>query len=109
MKWRIRLTLPVLQQLAAIKDIRVREQISKRINALENEPDQQGKLLADELTGYRSIRAVGQRYRIIYKVEADQVIVIVVTVGMRKEGDKKDVYVLAKKLVRLGLLDLDTE
>jgi mRNA interferase RelE/StbE len=57
------------------------------------------------LEGYRSLRAVGQRYRIIYKVEATKVIVTVVTVGIRKDGDKADVYALAKKLARLGLLD----
>jgi len=107
MRWRIKLTLPALKQLEAIKDTRVRESIGRRINALEHDPERQGKPLADELTGYYSIRAVGQRYRILYKLEAEQVIVVVVALGMRKEGDKKDVYALAKKLVRLGLLDLD--
>jgi mRNA interferase RelE/StbE len=109
MRWHIKLTLPALKQLAAIKDTRVRESISRRINALENDPERQGKPLSDELTGYYSIRAVGQRYRILYKLEAEQVIVVVVALGIRKQGDKKDVYALAKKLARLGLLDLDTE
>jgi mRNA interferase RelE/StbE len=109
MRWQIKLTLPALKQLAAIKDTRVKESISRRINALENDPERQGKPLSDELTGYRSIRAVGQRYRILYKLEAEQVIVVVVALGMRKQGDKKDVYELAKKLARLGLLDLDNE
>ena len=109
MRWQIKLTLPVLKQLSAIKDTRVKESIGRRINALENDPERQGKPLADELTGYRSIRAVGQRYRILYKLEAQQVIVVVVALGIRRDGDKKDVYELAKKLARLGLLDLDTE
>ena len=109
MRWRIKLTLLVLKQLAAIKDTRVKESIGRRINALENDPERQGKPPVDELTGYRSIRAVGQRYRILYKLEAQQVIVVVVALGIRKDGDKKDVYELAKKLARLGLLDLDTE
>jgi mRNA interferase RelE/StbE len=109
MRWQIKLTLPALKQLAAIKDTRVKESIGRRINALENDPERQGKPLADQLTGYRSIRAVGQRYRILYKLEAQQVIVVVVALGIRKDGDKKDVYELAKKLARLGLLDLDTE
>ena len=109
MRWQIKLTLPALKQLAAIKDTRVKESISRRINALEIDPERQGKPLSDELTGYRSIRALGQRYRILYKLEAEQVIVVVVALGMRKQGDKKDVYELAKKLARLGLLDLDSE
>lgn len=107
MRWHIKLTLPALKQLEAIKDTRVRESIGRRISALEHDPERQGKPLAAELTGYYSIRAIGQRYRILYKLEAEQVIVVVVALGMRKEGDKKDVYTLAKKLVRLGLLDLD--
>ena len=107
MKWKIRLTLPALQQLSSIKDNRIKENISRRIDALEHLPEEQGKALHDELTGYRSLRAVGQRYRIIYKLEGEQVIVVVVTLCIRKEGDKKDVYALAKKLARLGLLDFE--
>jgi mRNA interferase RelE/StbE len=109
MRWHIRVTLPALKQLAAIKDTRVRESISRRIDALANDPNLQGKALSDELMGYRTIRAVAQRYRILYKLEKEQVIVVVVALGIRKAGDKKDVYELAKKLARLGLLDLDTE
>jgi mRNA interferase RelE/StbE len=109
MRWHIKLTLPALKQLTAIKDTRVRESIGRRINALENDPERQGKPLSDELSGYYSIRAVGQRYRILYKLEEEQVIVAAVALGIRKAGDKKDVYELAKKLARLGLLDLYSE
>jgi mRNA interferase RelE/StbE len=109
MRWHIKLTLPALKQLAAITDTRVRESISRRIDALANDPNLQGKALSDELMGYRTIRAVAQRYRILYKLEKEQVIVVVVALGIRKAGDKKDVYELAKKLARLGLLDLDAE
>jgi len=58
----------------------------------------------DDLAGYRSVRAVGQRYRIIYRVEEKKVLVLVVAMGMRKEGSKRDVYLLARKLLRLRLL-----
>ena len=105
MKWRIKLTIPALRQLEAIKDTRIKESIGRRINALGNDPEKQGKPLAEELAGYRSIRAIGQRYRILYRLEAEQVVVLVVTIGLRKEGDKADAYALAKKLARLGLLD----
>ena len=97
--------LPIAEKLLAdIGDRRVRESIGKRIDGLAMNPEKQGKPMIDELRGYRSIRAVGQRYRILYRVEAEHVIVLVVALGIRKEGDKKDVYELAKKLVRLGLL-----
>jgi mRNA interferase RelE/StbE len=107
MSWIVRLTVPAKKQLAAIGDKRIRESISRRINGLENEPEKQGKLLTDELAGSRSIRAVGQRYRIIYKIEAERVIVLVVTIGIRREKDKKDAYELAKRLARLGLLNVE--
>jgi mRNA interferase RelE/StbE len=98
--------LPIAEKLLAeIRDRRVQESIGKRIDRLEQEPDKQGKPLSDELEGFRSVRVVGQRYRIIYKIEAERIIVAVVAVGIRKEGDKKDIYNLAKKLIRLGLLE----
>ncbi len=100
--------LPIAEkQLAGIGDRRVQKSIARRISGLEYEPELQGKPLIDDLGGYRSLRASGQRYRIIYKIEAEKVIVAVVTLGIRKEGDKKDVYKLAKKLIRLGLLDYE--
>ena len=107
MKWHVRLTVPALRQLTAIKDTRIRESIGRRIEGLADEPDKQGKALSDELAGYRSLRAVGQRYRIIYRLEDEQVVVVVVAVGIRKAGDKGDIYTLATKLARLGLLDVE--
>ena len=97
------------KHLASIKDRRIQEGLKTSLRRLEYEPEKQGKPLSDELAGYRSIRAVGQRYRILYKLEAEQVIVVVVALGIRKAADKKDVYELAKKLAKLGLLDLASE
>jgi mRNA interferase RelE/StbE len=106
MKWNVRLSIPAENQWLGIKDSRIREQIRRRIRSLEDNPEQQGKPLGEELYGYRSVKAVGQRYRVIYKLNDIEVLVLVVMVGIRKDGDKKDVYMLAKKLARLGLLDL---
>ena len=107
MKWQV-IILPVAEKLLAeIKDRRIQESIRQRINRLEYEPDKQGKPMNDELIGYRSVRVVGQRYRILYTIEAERVTVLVVALGIRKQGDKKDIYELAKKLLRLGLLDLE--
>ena len=57
-----------------------------------------------ELAGFRSIRAVGQRYRIVYRVERRGVTVLIVAVGGRRSGDKSDVYELARELLRQRLL-----
>jgi mRNA interferase RelE/StbE len=65
----------------------------------------QGKPLLGELDGFYSIRAVGQRYRIIYTIEQNQVTVTVVALAIRKDGSKQDVYTLAKKLLKLGLIE----
>ena len=84
---------------AEIKDRREQEIILARLEKLKHDPDKQGKALSKELIGYRSVRAVGQRYRIIYRIEQDKVLVLVVGVGRRKEGDKGDVYEVTKRIL----------
>ena len=106
-RWAIGLAKQARKQLTEITDSRILKHISQRIDKLEYEPEKQGKPLNDDLAGYRSVRAVGQRYRIIYKIDEDRVLVLVVTVGIRKEGDKHDAYAQAIKLARLGLLGLE--
>ena len=91
--------------LKQVQDRRIRAKIIERIDGLAEEPEKQGKPLTAELAGYRSLRAIGQRYRIIYRLDGEKVVVTVVAVGIRKEGDKKDIYTLAKKLLRARLLD----
>ena len=104
MTWSISFTHKALEMLQGIKDRRIREKICERIDGLTEDPEKQGKPLVGELSSYRSIRAVGQRYRIIYRVEESVVLVVVVAVGIRKEGGRKDIYNLAKKLIRLKLI-----
>ena len=104
MTYQIVIQPTALKTLAAISDRRIREKIRERIDGLTQEPDQQGKPLTGELAGYRSLRAVGQRYRIIYQVERQRVLVLILMVGLRKQGDRADVYRLAQKLIRLKLV-----
>lgn len=98
------ITPTALEMLQGIPDARLRKIITERIDKLSVEPEKQGKSLLGELSEYRSIRVVGQRYRIIFKIERDRV-VIIIAVGVRKEGDRKDIYNLAKKLFRMKLLE----
>ncbi|MCA6510160.1 MAG: type II toxin-antitoxin system RelE family toxin [Pseudanabaena sp.] len=95
--------------LREISDRRIRQKISDRIDKLKESSEMQGKPLLGELDGYYSVRAVGQRYRIIYAIEQAQVTVMIVALGIRKDGSKQDVYALTKKLLRLGLLDESDE
>ncbi len=98
-EYEIQLTPLALEMLAAVKDRRQQEKLRDRIDKLKVEPQKQGKALVDNLSGFRSIRAVGQRYRIIYQVEQDRVLVVVVGLGRRKDGDKKDIYTILEKLL----------
>ena len=107
--YRIVIQPTAFKLLREISDRRIRQKISDRIDKLKESPEMQGKPLIGELDGYYSVRAVGQRYRIIYTIEQAQVIVMIVALGIRKDGSKQDVYALAKKLLRLGLLDESDE
>ena len=104
MKWQILLTPTALKFLSDISDRRIREKIGAVIDRLIEDPEKQGKALLGELSGFRSIRAVGQRYRIIYQIRGDDIVVVIVAVGIRRDGAKDDIYNLAKKLFRLRLL-----
>jgi mRNA interferase RelE/StbE len=92
------------EMLRKIADRRIQEVIVQRAEGLVFEPEKQGKPLGGELVGFRSLRAVGQRYRIIYRVEHRKVWVTIVAVGIRKEKDRSDIYTLAQKLVKLHLV-----
>lgn len=105
MMYRIIIQPIAVKLLKELNDRRIRQKISDRIDKLTESPEIQGKPLLGELDGYYSVRAVGQRYRILYTIQQSEVTVIVVGLGIRKDGTKQDVYALAKKLLKLGLLD----
>ncbi len=100
--------LPVVQwtesALAALRRIgsrTIRRKIAEKVDALAatGDPRQLGKPLQDELQGL--FRLSFGRYRIVYRVDhVGQVSVVVVMVGIRKQGDKIDVYEVARRLRR---------
>lgn len=106
MKYGILITDTCLTLIGKIPDKRIQREILNRIRKLSHEPDKQGKKLVKDLSGFRSVHAAG-RYRIIYKIDKQTVIIYIMAAGIRKEGDKKDIYKIAKKLLNAGLLDLD--
>lgn len=103
MMWKVIVSEPAADHIRTIKDKRVQKLLLEKIKKLAVSPGKQGKSLAGDLAEYRSVRAVGQRYRIIFQVRDEIVSVLVVAIGLRNEGHKKDIYKLAQKLVRLGL------
>lgn len=103
--YRVRLTPTAQAMLEEITDRRVQAAIRARIDELTHDPEKQGKPLLGELRGYRSLRAAGQRYRIIFRVKHAEIEVLVIAVGLRREEDREDIYRLAQHLLRLGLLE----
>ncbi len=104
MTWRVALTPTARAMLASIQDRRVRKALGERIDGLAHDPEQQGKLLGGELSGLRSLRAAGSRYRIIYRLESHKVVVQVIALGLRRDSDRADIYELARKLLRYRIL-----
>ena len=104
MKYKILITDTCLALIEKIPDKKIRRAILNRIEKLSDEPDTQGKMLVKDLAGFRSIRTAG-RYRIIYKMDKQTVVIYKLAAGIRKQGDKKDIYKIAKKLLNAGLLD----
>ena len=103
MTWRIVVADAAKKALSAIQDKRELGLILRRIGKLAEDPDKQGKPLGGDLAGFRAVRAVAQRYRIIYELQDDQVLVTIIFLGRRKQGDKRDIYELARKLLKSGL------
>jgi mRNA interferase RelE/StbE len=96
---------PAVEALRNIKDRRIQSQMQTAFQRLAQNPEQVGKPLAGELAGYRSLRAAHQEFRIIYRVNREEIEVLVVAIGRRKEGDRDDIYRLAKRWLQQGLLE----
>ena len=103
MTYRVLLTVKAREMLRSITDRRIRAQIIQRAERLAEEPEKQGKPLGNELAGYWSTRAAGQRYRIVYSIDRGEVHVIVIAVGIRRDRHRRDVYRLAQRLIQMGL------
>ena len=102
MTYEVIFTDEVDHDLGAITDVRTRNAVIRKALDLDTEPDKQGKQLSGNLTAYRVVRAAGQRYRVVYQIASLEGVVTVVVVGIRKEGDKRDVYRVASKRLEKG-------
>jgi mRNA interferase RelE/StbE len=68
MDWTLYFTEVAEAMLLRNEDRRVRRLLNEWVMRLRSNPEMQGKPLGGDLAGLRSIRAVGQRYRIIYEL-----------------------------------------
>ncbi len=103
-RYQIRFTTSAHEMFDALGDKRTKRIIRDRIAELADEPEKRGQWLAGPLKGYRSIRVAG-RYRVIYRIEEEVVTVVIIAVGLRKGGDKTDIYAWAQRLVRMNLIE----
>ncbi len=91
--------------LAGIRDRRLRRQILTRMHALQQHPKLIGKPLIGELAGCYSLRVAAQRYRVIYTIEDHRLVVHVIAIGIRKAGERSDIYEIARRLLRNRLVE----
>lgn len=108
MKFQVLITDTCLSMIEGIPDKKIQRTILGKIEGLADNPEGQGKQLVKNLSGFRSIRAAG-RYRVVFRVDGQTVTVYILAAGIRKEGDRKDIYEIAKKLLRAGLLGKEVE
>jgi mRNA interferase RelE/StbE len=79
------------------------------------DPREPGKPLTGPLQGF--YRLAYSRYRAVYSVQVEKApgetavffTVHCVVVGLRREGDRKDVYRLAQRLVDLGIIEANPD
>ena len=98
--FQVSLTDEADKDLAQISDAATREVVLRRALELRVEPLKQGKPLTGNLRHYRSVRAAGQRYRIVYQVAVTAGQVVIVVIGIRKAGSKRDAYAVAEKRLK---------
>jgi mRNA interferase RelE/StbE len=101
MNCKIILTIEAQRNLKSIVNIVIREQIIERIDVLGQNPEI-GKTLRGILSGFRSLRAVRNRYRIIYKFSRTEKLVTVIAIGIRKSKDFDDVYKALESIIKGG-------
>lgn len=93
----VRVTLRCREEDLPALPKRVQTSLVKKLAVLRSEPNY-GKPLWGPLKPYRSVRL--GRYRIIYRYEPESDVVWIVAVGIRKAGDRDDIYARVSRLLR---------
>ncbi len=94
---------PALALLAEIADTRIQRKLLEVAEELATDPDKRGSPLVGDLAGYWSLH--WSRYRVIYLIDDEAQKVYVLAGGIRQEGKPRDIYELARRLLRRGLLE----
>lgn len=89
-----------LLESIALRDRRIATRLADLMEDLSSDPQLKGSHLRGEFAGLLSRHCLGNRFRIIYRIDASHHTVVIVSLGIRKAGDKNDVYELTKKIMR---------
>jgi mRNA interferase RelE/StbE len=81
-RYRLLIRASAAKELKAIPNKKDRQRIVKRIQGLEGNPRPRG---SQKLSGRERYRIRLGPYRIVYSIEADELVVYVVKVGHRKD------------------------
>lgn len=93
---------PEAERLLKKLDSAVFQIIQNAVRKLKSSP-QLGKPLTGKLKGLLSWKI--SRYRVVYTFSEENKTIVIAGAGIRKEGDKKDVYNLLQRLKSKGLLE----
>ncbi len=88
-----------------LEELGILDQARDAIRGAMSDPEQAGKQLTDSFYPYRRLKF--SRYRTVYRVASNtaQPEVRFLFAGIRKEGNKKNVYTLLMKIMRRGGLE----
>lgn len=81
MKWRVFLT-PKVQEVLRTFPPEIKTYLRASLEEIAKDPSV-GKVLKDELAGFRSFRA--RRFRIVYKINRHTITVLVIGIGHRRD------------------------
>lgn len=81
-QYRLLIKASAAKELKAIPNKRERQRIVRRIQSLESDPRPRG---SQKLSGKERYRIRQGQYRIVYAIEADELVVYVVKIGHRKD------------------------
>ncbi len=98
-RYKIEIAPTGYRSLENLKDKKTRREVAKVIDGLVRAPEEQGRALLGPLEGVRSVRAVRDRFRVLYHFDTGARLVSVLLIGERLPGQDADIYALAQKLV----------
>ena len=85
---------------------KVYEILRDLIFALEVEPEKKGQPLGGGLRGLYSLHY--SRYRVIYKIQRDECVVLIVGAGWHESGSRADIYQVIERMIESGEIRPDS-